>query len=142
MPPSSTVYEYVSERQKVNWGTPYTASRDLISAVTTCGLQASQSLPSSRGVTYVERMDDLNPTNCPLQLHANPAVEYRVIEASTPPEATTTVTRYRLPRSTIPKVLPMKEVEFCTEAHQGRSRPRLQPSVTTVSRLLHCLLGY
>lgn len=128
--PSSPLCEFTSEHPSQKWRTAYTPQKIVTASIAAGGPRGARSSLPPPEVTYTACMED-HYSSCPLELHGNNTVGYRLIEPL--PEAMTTVTRYRLPRSAVPKVLPMKEVEYCTGYH-GRNRLGLQPSVTTVSR--------
>lgn len=126
--PSPSVYEYVSEAPRPILRTHYAAPKSTTNAMSTPGFHSSHAPPEAAYIEHVKGQY----TSCPLELPSNSTAGHCLLDSS-PPEATTTVTRYLLPRTAMPKVLPMKEMDYCTEAHHGRSRPGPQPSVTRVS---------
>lgn len=125
---SSAAYQFVSGLRESR-GASETPFKEVKSSLGAHGLQTSRSSLLSTGYTACTGTSSLS---CPLELPKRVTVENSL--ADSPKEAVAAVTGYQLPGPAVRKVLPMKEVGYCTDYH-GRSRIGLQPSVTTVSYL-------
>lgn len=122
-------YVYVSGSQE-SWGANKTPSKEVKSFVGAQGLQTFRaSLPPTGYTTRV----GASCLSCPLEVRTTATVENFL--ADPPSETVAAVPRYQLPGPAVRKVLPMREVGYCTDYH-GRSRVGLQPSVATVSHLV------
>ncbi|KAL8451937.1 hypothetical protein Emed_001672 [Eimeria media] len=126
--PSTTLYQYAGDQQQGSDGIIYSAPKDATKSKVAPEVQLSQSHMPVTEIAYTPRVEETY-SSCPLEMHNRNTVSYRLVDPQ--PEATTTVTRYVLPRSVMPKILPRREVEYCTETHEGRHLSRPLPSVTT-----------
>ncbi|KAL8427810.1 hypothetical protein Efla_005418 [Eimeria flavescens] len=125
--PRPAIYQYAASPPPANRVTSQTGLSDAASIRASPESQGPQSHVPVAEITCTPQVTNLY-SSCPLDLQGGNSIGYRLVDPVVEP--TTTVTRYRLPRVVMPKLLPMKEVEYCTEAHQGRHLSRPHPSFT------------
>ncbi|KAL8449184.1 hypothetical protein Emag_003704 [Eimeria magna] len=126
--PSTTLYQYAGDQPQSSETILYAAPKDATKLTAVPEVQVSHSHMPIAEIACTPRVDETY-SSCPLEMNNRNTVSYRLVDPQ--PEATTTVTRYVLPRSVMPKILPRREVEYCTETHEGRHLSRPLPSVTT-----------
>ncbi|KAL8275683.1 hypothetical protein Esti_000246 [Eimeria stiedai] len=126
--PSTTLYHYAGYQQQASKGTLDATSKDAAKLKAAPEVQVSHSHMPVAEIACKPRVEEVY-SSCPMEMQNSNTVTYRLVDPQ--PEACTTVTRYVLPRSVMPKVLPRKEVEFCTESHGGRHLFHPLSSVTT-----------
>ncbi|KAL8430185.1 hypothetical protein ACSSS7_006092 [Eimeria intestinalis] len=126
--PSSTFYQYAGEQPQASKGTFYTPPKDATASKAAPEVHASHSHMPVAEIACTPQLEDIYSSS-PLEFQNRNTVSYRLVDPQ--PEAATTVTRYVLPSAVMPKVLPRKEVEYCTVSQEGRHLSPPLPSVTT-----------
>ena len=135
------VQKFAGDPSHESWITRYTSPNYVSNPQVVPVVQGSCSKQRPAQTTGRKLMEDPFSLR-PLDSVRNTTIGYPFFGQSS--EAVTTVNRYRLTRSSVPKVLPMKEVEYCTGL-EGRRRPFFHPSVTTVNHsplVLSCVPSY